>query len=182
MVDFIRLSEAEGPFELIDGERVAKMANVYGHSDAAHNLYDVLAPFARSRKLGRLLIEATFVLSDDPQWVRGARIPDLMYYRSERLEAYVASFPDHAARPLVLVPDLAVEVVSPTDSYSDVQAKVNRYLADGVVMVWVLDSEIRMVLVERPGSTRKLLDGDTLTGDDLIPEFQMPVRALFEGM
>jgi Uma2 family endonuclease len=181
MEEFILLSSEDGLFEWIDGERVPKMPNVFGHSQTVHTLYDSLSPFVRSHKLGQVYIETRFVLTDDPQWVRGSRIPDMMFIRQQRLDGYRAANPGYAGRPLVLVPDLVVEVVSPTDSYSDVQAKVNRYLADGVAMVWVLDPEIRMVLVERQGSTQKLVDGDILTGDEVIPEFQVAVSRIFEA-
>jgi Uma2 family endonuclease len=179
IAEFKRLFDHEGPFELIDGERVTKMPNIYGHSQTVHQLYDALNPVVRAGKLGHVYIETTFAMSDDPQWVKGSRIPDLMFIRQERLDAYRAAHPHYRELPLVLVPDIAVEVVSPTDSYTEVHAKVSRYLADGVLMVWVLDPEIRMVLVERQGSTRKLLDGDVLTGDEIIPGFQITLHDLF---
>jgi len=79
-----------------------------------------------------------------------------------------------------IAPELAVEVVSPHDLYSEVTVKVDEYLAAGVPLVWVIDPETRSVSVSRQdGSTEVLRDHETLSGEDLIPGFSCSVADLF---
>jgi Uma2 family endonuclease len=109
-----------------------------------------------------------------------------MYYRAERLEAYKAATPDWKLRPYVLVPDLVVEVVSPTDNLTELDDKVDVYLADGVNLVWVIDPQREKVSVytlvaERPHTKQHttLKPGDTLSGGDLMPGFEIAVATIF---
>ena len=77
-------------------------------------------------------------------------------------------------------PDLAVEVVSPSDRLADVQAKVAEYFAAGARQVWVIDPASRTVRAHRSAGDVQVFDVDgTLTGDDLLPEFRCEVRRLF---
>jgi Uma2 family endonuclease len=79
-----------------------------------------------------------------------------------------------------VVPDLAVEVVSPTDEFSDVVAKVREYFEYGVRRVWVILPEERQVYVyESPTQVRILAADETLLGEDLFPGFTLPLPRLF---
>lgn len=180
--DFVRLYEQEGPFELIDGERVFMSPTVQAHNNASSNMVWALMSWINPRNLGKLYIEAPFVLVYDQNWVTGSRVPDMMFVSAARLEAYRDSDADWESKPLVLVPDLVVEIVSQTDRYSDVDAKVDRYLQDGVKLVWVFDPQRRKVSVHQPDSNRPLvLSGeDVLTGGDVIPGFEITVSKIFE--
>jgi hypothetical protein len=83
-------------------------------------------------------------------------------------------------RPLELVPDLAVEVISPTDHYTDVNNKVKAYLQDGVRIVWVIDGQNHNAVVYAVSAEpRHLGDGDVLSGGDVLPEFELPLKDLF---
>lgn len=78
-------------------------------------------------------------------------------------------------------PDLAVEVLSPNDSMSAVDRKVRRYLDAGCRAVWVVDPEVREVMVYRTGSNliERLREQDTLTEPELLPGFALRVSDLF---
>ena len=80
-------------------------------------------------------------------------------------------------------PDFVVEVVSPTDRYSEIATRVARYLNDGVRLVWVMDadSEPPSVVVHMPGSDqpRRFTGNDVLSGGDVIPDFEIKVNDLF---
>lgn len=180
--DFVRLYEQEGPFEVIEGERVSMSPTVQAHNNASSNLVWALMSWINPRSLGKLYIEAPFVLVYDQNWVTGSRVPDMMFVAAARLEAYHMSNPDWESKPLVLVPDLVVEIVSQTDRYSDVDAKVDRYLQDGVKLIWVFDPQRRKVSVHQPDNNRPLvLSGeDLLTGGDVIPGFEITVSKIFE--
>jgi len=184
--DYNRLYDQEGPFEIIHGERIPKMPQVAGHGEVIDIVRDGINGHSVGKKLGRAFSEQTFVLSYSPGWVTGSRIPDVMYYTAERLEAYKAANPDWKKKPYILVPDLVVEVISPTDDLSELSDKVDLYLTDGVRLVWVMDFNKENVSIHTLISTQPftkqqttLKIGDTLTGGEIIPGFEIPVATLF---
>jgi Uma2 family endonuclease len=111
-----------------------------------------------------------FVSERDPDTVRG---PDLSFWSRDRL-------PELPEGYVEIPPDLAVEVVSPSDHYSRVQNKVRHYLSRGVRMVWVVDPEDRSVTVYRPPLQATILEeAATLSGEDILPGFSCRVGDLF---
>jgi Uma2 family endonuclease len=183
MEEFIRLYDAEGPFELIDGERIPKMPNVAGHGEMVELLYQAIYLL----QLGKIIREMPFVLSYTSNGVTGSRIPDLMYYVADRMNAYKEAHPDWRDKPYVLVPDLVIEVVSPTDNLSELEEKVNLYLLDGVRAVWVADRHKRRVSLHTLNTRdpfskieTHLKEGDTLSGGEIVPGFEIAVAKIFE--
>jgi Uma2 family endonuclease len=184
--EFIRLYDTEGPFELVNGERIPKMPNVAGHGLCAETLRDAINAYAVPNQLGRAMLEQVFVLSYTSNWVAGSRIPDVMYYTADRLEGYKATTPDWKNKPYILVPDLVAEVVSPNDNLTELDEKIDRYLEDGVRVVWVLDpnrtiAQVYTLLAPQPFTKQvvTLKSGDTLQGGEVIPGFEIPVVQLF---
>ena len=116
--------------------------------------------------------ETGFLLSRDPDHVRA---PDVAFVRRERVEAvgYTHGFFPGA-------PDLAVEVISPSDRYTEVDEKVAEWLAAGTSMVVVVNPRNRTVRVHRPTTDSVLLtEEDTLDGGDVVPGWEMPVADIF---
>lgn len=183
VADFVRLYDSEGPFELIDGERVPLSPNVFGPIYFANRIARPLDDYSAPRSLGQAFVEATFILTpaDNPNWVKGSRVPDVSFYRAERLAAYIATQPEWEARPLALVPDLAVEVVSPTDAYADVLRKARLYRQDGVRLIWVVEPSERVITIYAPDSEQQttLTGDDRLTAADLLPGFDISIAQLF---
>lgn len=96
-----------------------------------------------------------------------------------RLCVPIASRPA-ASRAISKAPDLAVEVVSPSDRPDEVAAKVQEWLQAGCSMVWVVQPDSRTVAVHRRGHEVTALKGpDALVGGDVLPEFSMPVTTIF---
>ena len=180
--EFVSQYEQQGPFELIDGEIITMSPPNAGHGNSAGNVYYAIRNLAQSRKLGQVFMEIPFVLTDDPNWVKGSRVPDVMFIRAERWEKYSSEMSDWRKKPVILVPDLVVEIVSPTDRYVDVEKKVMQYLADGVQIVWLVNPEQRTVTVYRAGSNQptRLTTNDALDGADIIPGFTISVASIFE--
>lgn len=182
--EFIRRNELEGRFELIDGEIVPLSPTVFGHSWFANLFQTTINGFAQPRGLGAAFLETTFVKPDasDRDWVKGSRIPDVLFVTASRLAEYRLANPDWLSRPLALIPNLVIEIVSPTDNYSEVGEKVQRYLDDGVLLVWVFDAQQRNVTVHRQGSNQqiKLTEHDMLDGEEVIPGLQIPLHEFFE--
>jgi len=179
--DFIRRYDSEGPFELIEGEIRPVSPTVLGHNICTRAVFRPVDDFVIEHQLGEVFTEAPFVLEYTSNWVTGSRVPDVMFVTAERMIAYKQQVPDWASKPLILVPDLVVEVVSPGDKYIEVEEKVARYLEDGVKLIWVVDPQIQTVKVYPLGSSQftRLTAADTLDGGDVLPEFTLAVKDLF---
>ena len=92
------------------------------------------------------------------------------------------AFPKRAFPPPTwpCAPDLAVEVVSPSDCLADVHGKIAEYFAAGVRLVWLVEPAARVVYVYRsPHDVQVIGEGGELTGGDVTPGFRCPVRRLF---
>lgn len=169
----------ESPFELIDGERIPLMPNLSLHGEIIKFLVKLLFPF-EAKDIIILYFEQTFILEDVSNWVKGSRVPDIMVYTAERMAQYKANTPDWAEKPFVIIPDLCIEVVSPTDKVTDIEDKVAHYLADGVRVVWVVNAHNHYISVHTAGGrAERLTIDEMLDGGALIPGFVLPLRDLF---
>jgi Uma2 family endonuclease len=180
--EFIRRYDQEGPFEIIDGEVIPKIPNVAIHIETAKKLYSRLL-LCEQQGLGEVFNEAPFVLTDRPNWVKGSRVPDIMFFSAGRLTQYRTETENWQRKPYILVPDLIIEVVSPNDSYSDIGRRIVHYFDDGVRMVWVVDPQLKQVIVHVWDSDQqtKLRSDATLTGGDVLPGFQLKLSDLFSA-
>ena len=142
------------------------------HGELVGILCSLLVPFVRQHKLGRVVAgDAGFFLSRGPDCVRG---PDVAFIRSERIPA--EGLP---ARFFPAAPDLAIEVVSPSDSWSAVDEKVFEYLHAGTLEVWLVDAERRSVSVCRPSVPPLHLTGEAILASVVLPGFELALRDLF---
>ena len=150
-------------YELVRGELVKLMGTGLEHAYIADNCYGSIRDYVMSANLGRVFSsQLSYILARDPDTVR---IPDLGFIRRERLDAVgviQGYFPG--------APDLAIEVISPSNSYSDVAEKVFDYLEAGTLMVIVLEPRTHTVSVHRsPTDITILTEADTLDGGDVVP-------------
>lgn len=114
--------------------------------------------------------EGGFQLSEDTM-----RAADAAFISNEKLDQVV-----DLAKFAPFAPDLAVEVISPNEKAVEIQEKVNLYLETGSLLVWTIFPDLRVVVVHYPdGTTRRLKEGDTLDGGDVLPGLAIPVEALF---
>jgi Uma2 family endonuclease len=89
----------------------------------------------------------------------------------------VAAPPDNF---VPLAPDLAVEVLSPSDRMADAMSKVTMYLQAGVRLVWLVDPATLTVTIFRQDAAPKMVrEADTLDGADVLPGFRIPVAEIF---
>lgn len=120
---------------------------------------------------GTVTTESGFVLAEDPPTVRG---PDLAYLR--RVEEPYGTEDAFVRGP----PDLAVEVVSPSNSAAGIQRKVIEYFQAGSSQVWIVHPETRTVVVHRSETEARVLrEGDHLEGGDLLPGLDVPLSKIF---
>jgi Uma2 family endonuclease len=78
-----------------------------------------------------------------------------------------------------VVPDLIVEIISPSDRLTAVRRKVQQWLDSGARLAWTLNPRRRTVTVDTPGHSMVLHVGEILTGEPVLPEFSVPVAELF---
>ena len=162
----------EGLWEVIDGELVAVSPSGRRHTRTLVNLIHVLGAFVWPRRLGEILMsDSGVVLSEHPLTVRA---PDTGFIRAERLQDV-----DDMGYFRV-VPDLIVEVVSPSDRASEVIAKALLWLEAGATIVWSVDPESETVTIFKAGHTPRVLTiDDSLGGEDVLAGFSVPVRDIF---
>ena len=131
-----------------------------------------LIDFVKEHALGVVTgAETGFQIGHDPDTVRA---PDVAFVRAERVPP--APTPGFFQGP----PDLAVEVLSPNDRASDLLAKVQHWLDAGCRAVWVVDPARHTVSVYRRGAEMVVFGtADELAGDDVVPEFSLPVAEIF---
>ena len=129
--------------------------------------------YVEAADLGEVFAAETgFVLRRDPDTVRA---PDAAFVSRGRL-----SEDEPPSGYLELAPDLVVEVVSPSDRRRDVREKAEDWLRYGVRLVWVIDPATRSATIYRsPEDFSDLLEGDTLSGEDVVPGFSCQLQELF---
>ena len=172
--EFMEAVEAQ-PFELINGERRIKLPTIFVHSEVIMFLLRLLDAFLMKQGSGNVYVETTFIMPDriDSNWVLGSRIPDIMIFTGNRIAEYKNTVSTYRNHPLALVPDLVIEVVSPTDKVSELDEKIDAYLLDGVRLIWVIDPQRRKATVYAPDMEQPhhLNINGVLDGDDVLPGF-----------
>jgi Uma2 family endonuclease len=160
-------------YELIRGELIQMSPSGSEHVVIIAELAALIWNHVKAAKLGIVFgAEGGFLIARDPDTVRA---PDIAFVRQERVPA--DGIPQGYWPG---APDLAVEVLSPGDRVSEVDAKVRDWLAAGTLLVWVVNPRWRSVTIYRSAhAIRILTEDETLDGEDVIPGFRCPVRDIF---
>jgi Uma2 family endonuclease len=149
------------------------------HGLMIQTLFLILHKFCSERQLGRLITEMPFVLTYNSQWVKGSRVPDLMFFTQEKWQTYTATIEKWQNKPFIMIPDLAIEVVSQNDSYTELQNKVDHYLQDGVQLVWVVDPQRKTVSTFSGNQYYVLSENDILRGGEVVQDLEIPLQQMF---
>lgn len=159
--------------ELVMGELQEMAPAGYTHGRIAMNVTAPLDRYVREHALGIVLAAETgFKISNNPDTVRAL---DAAFVRRERVEEVgeVEGYWPGA-------PDLAVEVVSPNDSYAGVEEKAAAWLEAGTCAVIVVEPRMRTVTVRSSRTEiRVLTDRDVLEVGDVVPGWKMPIADVF---
>ena len=161
-------NDVEG-YEYVKGELIPMPAASIRHGEISTNILHFLYTYVRENRLGRLY-------PADTSFKVGERVlkPDVAFVSTERIS-------DDKDKGHPIPPELAIEVVSPSDIHSRVIGKVFAYLDAGTRCVWIVDPVSRTVTVYKSETDIKTLTReDTITGDDVVPGFSCPVELLFE--
>ena len=161
-------SDLEG-YEYVEGELIPIAPSTMEHGEISMSLSLLLGVHIHENKLGRLYpADTDFKLND--------RLlkPDIAFVSSARL-------PDDRRKVFSIPPDLAVEVVSPTDIQYRIVEKALAYLNAGTRLVWIIEPVAKTVTVYRSQTDIKTFTiDDTLSGEDVVEGFSCQVAQLFE--
>jgi len=163
-----------GPCELVEGRIVMMSPTGDEHAAYESNFDEHLKAFVRKHKLGKVRVgEVGIYIHRNPDTVRAADVAFIsneQYAKRKQKGGY-----------LDVAPELIVEIMSPDDRWSEVKQKLREYFSVGVKLIWVADPSDRTVYVYRSlTNVRELTEADTLTGEDVLPGFAVPVASLFE--
>jgi Uma2 family endonuclease len=172
-VEELETMSLDGLWELIDGELVEVTPASDEPSSTGATIVFLLGQYVRPAKLGRVYgADGGFVLFPGRDMVL---VPDAAFVKAERA-------PQGAARKRFprLAPDLAVEVLSPSNRMAEALRKVALYLEAGVPLVWLVDPDSQSVTVFRPDAAPAIFRAsDTLDGGNVLPDFRVQVAEIF---
>ena len=160
-------SDLEG-YEYVKGELIPMPAASWEHGLISAKVFLRLGTYVEDNQLGK-------VVTPDTGFQVGERVlkPDVAFLSTAHL-------PDDPSRACPVPPDLAVEVVSPSDAFRRVIEKAFAYLDAGTRLVWVVEPGSKTVTVYRSETDIKLLTcNDTLTGEDVVEGFSCQVATTF---
>jgi Uma2 family endonuclease len=159
-------------YELVDGDIIMSPTR-WEHSDICAELIMLLRAHVKKYKLGTVPVsEMGYRMREG-----NIRCPDASFIAKERLVGLKRpprTFFNGA-------PDLAVEVLSPEDTMEEVHKKLVEYFDNGTRLAWVVNPDEQTVFVyHSPESAKELTGNDVLDGEDMLPDFTLPVSQLFE--
>ena len=171
--DLWRMPDDGMRHELIRGELTVMSPAGSEHGRISMRSAFLLEAHAREGKLGEVLVSKPgFLIARDPDTVRA---PDVAFVSKKRIPP--AGLPKAYA---LFAPDIAVEVLSPSDAQEDVEEKIGQWLQAGAGLVWVVNPRGRTVTVHRRGRDPRILrEGNVLDGEDVCQGFSVRVGELF---
>lgn len=162
--------------ELVRGELRMSPPPGGPHGCAATNIVVLLSVHVKRARLGRVWADG--VGYELLQLPRTVRVPDASFVHANRL-------PPNGVGPglLKFAPDLAIEVLSPSETASELDEKIDDYMRSGTALMWVIDPMRRTVMViSSDAAVVSLHDDDTLSGGNVLPDFSCIVAEIFEGI
>jgi Uma2 family endonuclease len=157
--------------ELVRGELVEMSPPNARHGRVVIRLGSRLETYADKHDLGEVYSEVGWIFEHDPDTILG---PDLSFVRKSRLkevneEGFARTYPD-----------LAVEVLSPSNTAAEMVGKLEIYFRCGVSSVWIVEPKRQIAEIHRKGEpVRRLGLDDALEDPELLPGFSLPLRDLF---
>lgn len=160
--------------ELVEGEIVEMPLPGGEHGEILTLLATKIANFVYDNRLGRVVTGDTgFILERNPHGrdtVRGIDIAFVSYAKAPN---------PFSSKRIHLPPDLAVEIISPSNKAADIHLKIQQLLNAGASLVWVVYPSIKVVEVHSATFTQRLTERDTLSGGDVLPGFALRVGDIF---
>ena len=168
-------AESDALYEVVNGEIVENTPKGICQIRLAFRLAYFLESFLEQTGLGISLTEGLF---DFTAQIGNKRRPDVAFVSKDR---WPRNMPIPDTEAWDVVPDLAVEVISSTNSAREIVTKINEYFQVGVERVWVVYPSHRQFYVyTSPTELRILSDRDELVDEALFPGFRLPLSTLFD--
>lgn len=169
--EFMALPE-DGRYELVNGELVSMGNSGMEHGEIGSFLGGSLSFYVRSNKLGVSCDSSTaFTMKTGNR-----RSPDVSFIAKERLQG-VKRLPKGYFQGS---PDLAVEILSPSNTVEEIHDKIVEYFENGTRLLWVIHPDEQYVLVYHAPSPDVFLKvGNRLDGEDIVPGFSLAIAELF---
>ena len=169
--EFFNLPEGETAYELIDGEAIPKMSPKFFHSRIQKTLLIMLDNWAKNR--GRIEPEWAIKLKrNGSDWIP---IPDLTYTSYNRLSA---DWILDEACPVA--PELAIEIISPGQTFGDMAEKATDYIQAGVARVWLIDTKAKTITVFYPNTLPQTFRENKVISDEILPELSITPQQIFK--
>lgn len=171
--EFLNLPEEPGKrFELDRGELIVEPSPTYRHNRIRYRIARHLDEFVQRNQLGSVTVENDFWLGPDI-----IRNPDVAFVATERLSRM-----DVDRSPIEGVPNLAVEVISPSNSAQDMLTKVHQYLDAGCQAVWVVYPKLKVVEIHDSNGTREIAAPAALQEEKLFGNkpYSLPLIPIFD--
>ncbi len=162
--------------EVIDGELVMSPKNNFEREHIGTRLLTALENFNQAHRLGAVLG------SNFGCWMqkRNCRAPDISFIPKARLRSL--GFTPSTRKFLPGAPDLAVEILSLSNSRAEIDSRLRDFFASGTQITWIIDPDGECVEICHSPIDRKLIgSGAMLDGEHLLPGFQFPIADLFKG-
>ncbi len=163
--------DPEKEYEIVNGQPEEKEMAGALHSGVGTRLIIELGYYCKIHKLGAVYgADATFQIGINE------RLPDVSFISAARLPKV-----GEPTTKWMMVPDLAVEIVSPNDLYGKVTSKIRDYLAAGVKEVWLIEPELKIITLYRSLTNFTVLtEDDELTCENLLPGFRLKLSEIFQ--
>jgi Uma2 family endonuclease len=176
----IKSMEGYRHLEVVNGEWVGlegrdEMTTGEEHGWIESLLLVLLGNFILAKRLGRFYPgDVTWILDGEPGDIRLMREPDVSFIAQENVTP-TSGF-------IYRAPDLAVEIVSPSQSYNEMIKKMGEYFQHGTKVVWIVLPDQKQIEVHQlDGSVKRYSIGDSIPGGDLLPGFTLEVSAVFQN-
>jgi len=173
---FMALPDDGHHYEVVQGELIDMGNSGALHGYICSSLMILLGGHVRLQNLGAMFDSSTaFKMKNGNK-----RSPDISFFAKERLQGMT----ELPMGFLEGAPDLAVEVLSPSNTVEEIDDKIVEYFENGARLIWVINPRQQYILVYRSAQApdRLLKSADTLNGEDVIPVFSLPVADLFQKL
>lgn len=165
-------------YEIVDGIEVeVPPMGIYAEKVAQRTLREINR-FLDHNDLGEAEHEALYDLRLPRKQKRRPDVSFVSYLRSPKDRPW-----PYRGNARDVVPDLAVEVISPNDLVEEIMTKIDEFFRAGVRLVWVIYPSLKMIYVyTSPTAIRVLLESDELDGGDVLPGLKIAIASLFPPM
>ena len=168
--EFFELPEGERPCELIDGRAIPKISPKFFHSRLQKTVLFILDNWAKGK--GR--VEPEWAIKLQRNGVDWIPIPDLTYVSYGLLSA---DWILDEACPVA--PELAIEIISPGQTFGDLAEKAADYLQAGVARVWLIDTKSQTITIFYPDTLPRTFRTNSKITDRLLPELEITPEQIF---